>query len=145
VVIATPPDAAADVIRAAGALEGKVVVDATNAVAAEDGALAVARSMAAEVAAAAPGARIVKAFNMIGFEHMEAPDFGAERPVMLVAGSDPQARAMVLGLAGDLGFNAVDAGPLGNAIHVEHLAALWIWLATRGGRGRDIAFALLER
>jgi 8-hydroxy-5-deazaflavin:NADPH oxidoreductase len=145
VVIATPPDAAVEVARAAGGLDGRIVVDVTNAVAPEDGALTVARSMASAIAAAAPGARVVKAFNTIGFEHVQGPDFGAVRPVMLVAGGDPDARALVLGLARDLGFDAVDAGPLGNAIHLEHLAALWIWLATRGGRGRGIAFALLER
>jgi 8-hydroxy-5-deazaflavin:NADPH oxidoreductase len=145
VVVATPADAAVEVIQAAGGLAERIVIDATNAVAPEDGALVVARSMAATIATAAPAARVVKAFNTVGFEHMQAPQFGATRPVMLVAGGDADARAVVLQLAGDLSFDAVDAGPLGNAIHLEHLAALWIWLASRGGRGRDIAFALLQR
>lgn len=143
-VIATPPGAAVEVARAAGALDGRIVVDATNAVAPADGALAVARSMAAAIAEAAAGARVVKAFNTVGFEHLQGPRSGPVRPAMLVAGDDSEARTVVLGLAADLGFDGVDAGPLGNAVHLEHLAALWIWLATSGGRGRDIAFALLE-
>ncbi len=41
-----------------------------------------------------------------------------------------------------MGFDAVDAGTLANALLTEAFGMLWISLATRGGLGRDVAFAL---
>jgi predicted dinucleotide-binding enzyme len=70
--------------------------------------------------------------------------FSAGTPVMLVAGDDGDAKETALALAIELGFDAVDAGPLVAARELEGLAALWIRLA-RGGHGRDIAFSLLRR
>jgi predicted dinucleotide-binding enzyme len=48
-------------------------------------------------------------------------------------------------LAEDLGFEAVDAGPLKNARLLEPFAMLWIYLAIKQGLGPDIAFKLLRR
>lgn len=64
---------------------------------------------------------------------------------MLIAGDDVEAKRTVSGLAQDLGFDVVDAGPLRNARSLEHVAVLWIHLAMVGGLGRDIAFKLLRR
>jgi 8-hydroxy-5-deazaflavin:NADPH oxidoreductase len=92
-----------------------------------------------------PGARLVKAFNTIGAEHMLDPDFGGVAADLLVCADDAGAKAVVQGLAAELGFAPVDAGPLANATLTEHLAALWIWLALRGGQGRDIAITLRRK
>lgn len=51
---------------------------------------------------------------------------------------------IVKGLVEDVGFEAVDAGPLKNARLVEPLMLLW--MATSQALGtRDIAFKVLER
>ena len=45
----------------------------------------------------------------------------------------------------DVGFEAVDAGPLAVARELESLALLWIRLAHVQGLGRDFAFVLARR
>jgi predicted dinucleotide-binding enzyme len=103
-----------------------------------------ATSGAEEIARAVPGARLVKAFNTTGFGVMEDAFRFAPRPVMFAASDDAEARAVALRLAGDIGFDPVDAGPLAAARLLEAHAMLWIELATKRGLGRDIAFALLR-
>jgi hypothetical protein len=76
---------------------------------------------------------------------MASPRFGAERATMLVCGDDPAAKRTVLTLAEELGFEAVDAGPLARARLLEPLAVLWIALAYGEGLGPDIAWKLLRR
>lgn len=139
-VLTLPWSAVADVL---GQVEtdGKVVVDATNPLGAPD---PEGRSGAERVAELAPSARVVKAFNTVGFETMADAAYPSGTPVTLVAGDDAGAKETVLGLASGLGFDAVDAGPLEAARDLERLAALWIRLA-RGLLGREIAFALLRR
>jgi predicted dinucleotide-binding enzyme len=143
VILAVPFSAAVETVKAAGNLSGKVVVDATNPVGAPipDG----HPSGAALVAATAPGARLVKAFNTMGWETMANPLVDGRPALGLVCGDDPEAKATVLGLARDLGFDPVDAGDLGAARLLEELAELWVHLAFRAGLGRGMAFALLRR
>jgi predicted dinucleotide-binding enzyme len=64
---------------------------------------------------------------------------------MLVAGDDADARQRVLGLARDLGFEGVDAGPLVMSRYLEPLAMLWILLANARGLGHEFAFSLIRR
>ncbi len=67
------------------------------------------------------------------------------RPAMFVAGDDAAKKPAVLKLVSDLGFEAVDAGPLANARLLEPFAMLWIDQALVRGRGPDFAFALVKR
>lgn len=145
VVIAVPFRAVDGVLRKTGPLHGKVVVDTTNHLDWTYG-LRVAsdRSAAEEIQDMIPTARVVKAFNTIGFEHMADPLFGDVPADMFVCGNDEAARSRVMELAGDIGFEPVDAGGLSHARALEHLAVLWIFLSTSGGLGRDIAFKLLR-
>ena len=143
VVLAMPFTAAADALAAAGDLTGRMVVDATNPMArpVPDG----HPSGAAWLASLAPGARFVKAFNVLGYEHMDAPTFANGRALLPVCGDDPEARGTVAALAAEVGFEAVEAGGLENAGLLEALARLWGVLASSGGLGRGIAFGLLNR
>jgi 8-hydroxy-5-deazaflavin:NADPH oxidoreductase len=52
---------------------------------------------------------------------------------------------MVGRLAGDLGFDAVDCGPLTPARLLEPLAMLWVSMAYAYGAGPNIGFALLPK
>ena len=47
--------------------------------------------------------------------------------------------------AEELGLEAVDAGPLGIARHLEPLAMLYIHLAVKKGWGSNCAFKILKR
>lgn len=146
VVLAVPWKSVSDVLNVIGAeIPGKILIDCTNPanewpeVDHSDG------SGGERVARWAPGARVVKAFNTTGFENMQNPKFGPEAATMFYAGDDKQAKDLVRQLASDLGFDAVDAGPLSQARALEVLASLWGGLAYGQKMGRGIAFRLLRR
>jgi NADPH-dependent F420 reductase len=146
VILAVPWPAAESVIREAGDLEGKILVDTTNPIA-PGFELAVGHTTSAAelIAGWAGGARVVKAFNTLGYEHLSDPSFAGETLDMYICGDDRGAKQVVSGLAGELGFGVVDAGELPGARLLEPLALLWIRLALVEGAGRDIAFKLIRR
>lgn len=147
VVLATPWTALPDVLKACGDLSRKIIIDCTNPVNATfDGlTLGVDDSGGETVARLAPEARVVKAFNTVGFNIMTNPMFGGVAASMLIAGDDSDAKAVVAQLSADLGFDPVDAGPLTQSRGLEALAWLWISMAMKFGHGREIAFVLHRR
>jgi predicted dinucleotide-binding enzyme len=146
VLLAVPWSAVRETLAAAGDLSGKVLIDATNAIGPNLTPLfAPPGSAAAQVAAWAPGARVVKAFNTTGYGNMAAPVYDGQPAMMLYCGDDDAAKGVARGLVAGLGFEPVDAGPLDAAVHLEALALVWIHLARRPDIGRDIAFRLLRR
>src|SRR5262245_27309628 len=146
VVLTTPWDAVQEALRSAGTLSGKVLLDCTNLLKPDLSGLTVGHTKSAgeQVAEWAPGAMVVKIFNTTGFGNMADPKYPEGAPTMFYAGDDPAAKAVAAGLATDLGFDAVDAGPLANARLLEPFGMLWIYLAVLGGQGRDIAFRLMR-
>jgi hypothetical protein len=58
-------------------------------------------------------------------------------------GDDDGKKPTVMQLVRDLGFEAIDAGPLHNARRLEPPAMVWIHQALRRGRDRDFALALV--
>jgi hypothetical protein len=146
IVLATPWDATAGVIKALGSLAGKVVVDATNPLTAKlELALGFNDSAGETVARLATGAKVVKAFNTTGANNMANGTYDGGRLMMPVAGDDAAAKKTVMGLAADLGFEPVDTGPLSMSRHLEPMAMLWIKLAYAQGLGREFGFAVLKR
>jgi predicted dinucleotide-binding enzyme len=150
VVIATPwPDTRA-AIQSAGDLTGRILIDCTNALGAGPEGLHLvvgfATSAGEQVAQWARGASVFKTLNQVGANVMaDARAFGPPAPVMFVAGDDAARKPAVLSLVADLGFEAVDAGPLRNARLLEPFAMLWIDQALTRGVGRDFAFAITRR
>lgn len=132
--------------RIAARAAGAVVLDASNPLA-PGLQLAIGHTTSGGEAVAAwlPGVRVVKIFNSTGFANMADPVYGPERATMLYAGDAAEACAVAHGLAADLGFEPVAAGPLSEARTLEPLALLWIRLATRQKLGFGIAFKLLRR
>jgi predicted dinucleotide-binding enzyme len=145
-VLATPYPANAAAIAAAGDLSGKILIDVTNPIG-PNFSLAVGfdSSGAEEVAKLAPGAKVYKAMNQVGFEVMADPSFATGKPVMFVAGDDAAGKQVVLELVSTLGFEAIDAGELAIARLLEPYAMLWIHLMARRNQGRNFAFSLLRR
>jgi NADPH-dependent F420 reductase len=145
VVLAVPYAGVADVLAAAGDLAGKVVIDCTNAV---------GRGMtlqfhgdtsaAEELQKRIPAARVFKSFNAQGAENLSAPTYPDGRASNFFCGDDPAGRAVVRQLVEDVGFDAVDAGPLRSARSIEPLMLLWVSVAQASGT-RDLAFRLLRR
>jgi predicted dinucleotide-binding enzyme len=142
-VLAVPWPAVQGALAALGSLDGKILVDATNPLTAKlELALGFDDSAGETVARLAPGARVVKAFNTTGADNMATTRAFAVKPMMPVAGDDAAAKTDVCKLAEELGFEAVDAGPLSMSRQLEPLAMLWIKLAYAQGLGRNFAFAL---
>jgi 8-hydroxy-5-deazaflavin:NADPH oxidoreductase len=95
---------------------GKVVIDAGNYFPNRDGhvqALDDGTTTSSELLAAhLPGARVVKAFNTLNWQHLRDRADDPERIAIFMAGDDPDAKDRVAALIGDIGFAAVDAGGL---------------------------------
>ena len=144
IFLAVPGTVAVSVAKSlAPHLEGKVLDDCNNPLPWKDGpvwAPPPEGSLAEALAKAAPGAKVVKAFNGFGAEHHLDPK-GAD---VFMAGDDQGAKAAVAEIANKAGFRAIDSGPLRNAGVVENVAILWIHLAMVGGKGRGFSFVLKE-
>ncbi|MDX1981967.1 MAG: NADPH-dependent F420 reductase [Bryobacteraceae bacterium] len=146
-LLATPWPATRQVLGGLGTLEGKVLIDATNPLlpGLEGLEYGTTTSGAEQVSQWAPGASVVKAFNTVGFNVMANPRFGDAGTALFYCGDDAGAKTVVRQLADELGFDALDAGPLTQARLLEPLALLWISLALVHGYGREIAFQFLRR
>lgn len=146
VVLAVPYLAIDDTLRELGdAIEGKPLVDVTNALT-KDMRLAVGCSISAaeELQQKAPRAMVVKCFNTSLAQHMDSGRIDDE-PISAFAASDhDEAKRLVLRLAEDIGFDAVDAGPLMNARWLETLGYLDIQLAYMLRMGPKIGFRLVR-
>ncbi len=143
VVLATAYGDAASALKAVGDLKGKVVIDITNPLTADYMGLTIGHttSAAEEIAKAAPGAEVVKAFNTVFAQVLaEGADFGNGRKVsVFVAGDSERAKQTAGAIANSLGFDVVDAGGLKNARYLEPLAGLNIYLGYGAGLGTGIA------
>ena len=146
VIVAVPYGAVEDVVRTAGdALEGKTVVDVTNALDNQMNlALGFTTSGAEELQKKLPKARVVKAFNTVFAQHMESGELDGEPLTAFAAGDDAQAKAEVLELERAIGFDAVDAGPLKNARLLEPLGYFNIQLGYGLKMGTDTGFKLMH-
>ncbi|HEU4331398.1 MAG TPA: NADPH-dependent F420 reductase [Lapillicoccus sp.] len=136
VVLAVPYPALEGIVDARrDQLAGKVVVDITNPLNFEtydsltvpaDG------SAAAELAAALPDAKVVKAFNTNFAATLAAGSVGDQPTTVLVAGDDEDAKRAVSDIVTGAGLQALDAGALRRARELEALGFLQITLAAGG-------------
>lgn len=104
----------------AGALKGKIMIDACNAVAGRDGeelaALTKQRGIGVTTASFFPGARMVRGFNSIGARILrEQAHRAGDRLPIPIASDDAAAAEIVARLVRDAGFEPVMAGPLARA------------------------------
>jgi 8-hydroxy-5-deazaflavin:NADPH oxidoreductase len=116
VMISVPYHALPDVGKALGdLLEGKVVIDTCNPFVSRDGEIASwALEKGAGLASAEllPGARIVRAFNAVGYMRMGAAREQPGRFGMPIASDDDEAVAIVSPLIRDIGYEPVLIGGL---------------------------------
>ena len=138
VVFAVPGAAMPDTVGSLGsALNGKLVIDATNNIGA-----AVANSVG-PITAAAPGAHVFRAFNIYGFENFADPVLGGVQADMFYAGTDGAARQQAERLIRDVGLNPICLGGLDKAELVDQFLRIWFTLAFEQKKGRRMAFKLL--
>jgi predicted dinucleotide-binding enzyme len=136
VILAIPNTAVDDVLAEAGpALDGKILVDATNPLKPDYSGLATEGISGAEtIQGKVRGARVVKAFNTTLAARQADPKVaGGLRVDGFVAADDEDAKRTVLGLLEEIGFNPVDAGRLAMATYLEGMAWLNISLQMAHG------------
>ena len=133
VVLAVPYPAVADVIAQRGdQLAGKTVVDITNPLNFEtfDSLVVPADgSAAAEIAAALPESRVLKAFNTNFAGTLASGNVGPLTTTVLIAGDDTEAKSALAEVVTSGGLTAVDAGGLKRARELEALGFLQLTLA----------------
>lgn len=133
VLLAVWHEGVQDVLREAGPLEGRVLVDCTNPMEPPferlktEGGPSAARRIAD-----ATGALVVKAFNTCheSVWRMTPPAFAGRPLGVPLCGDDEEALAVVRGLVGDLGCVPMDGGSLERAGLLEaataFLVGLWV-------------------
>jgi len=133
VVLAVPYPAVREVIAQRGEqFDGKVVVDITNPLNFEtfDSLVVPAESSAtAEVAAALPTSKVLKAFNTTFAATLTSGTVGDQPATVLIAGDDAGAKAQLAEIVTGGGLTAIDAGALNRARELEALGFLQLTLA----------------
>jgi 8-hydroxy-5-deazaflavin:NADPH oxidoreductase len=111
---------------------GKVVIDATNPIAAAPPVHGVLRyftnledSLMERTQRLVPEARLVKAFNSVGSAFMYKPRFPGGTPTMFICGNDESARKIVTDLLTAFGWETEDLGMVEAARAIEPLCMLW--------------------
>ena len=136
VVVLAVPFSAVEQLAAdlSSELHDKIVIDVTNPLAADLSGLATNGISAAElVQQAAPGARVVKAFNTVLAANQADPSVDSIQLDGFVAGDDDDAKATVAGLLDQIGFRSIDVGALSASRYLEGMAFLNIALNARNG------------
>ena len=98
------------------AIKGKVLLDTCNPIPARDGDMAIeAKAKGTGIASPQllPGARLVRAFNSVGYTMLQSEAHrGGERVAIPLAGDDAEALAIAVRLVQEAGFEAVVVGSL---------------------------------
>jgi len=137
VLLAVPGKVAAETAAGLGAaLDGRIVIDATNNIGAP------AANSVAAIQAAAPGAHVFRAFNIYGWENFADPMYDGVQADLFYAGPEGGAGATVEALIAAVGLRPVRLGGSDQAGLTDDLLRIWFTLM-RGGRGRHMALKLL--
>ncbi len=134
-----------DVLKQAGDLSGKVIVNCSLPMDAGNTKLIVANtsSGAEELTKKIPRARVVSTFNTVPSEVL----FGVyearrktTRPSLVYCGDDESGKTVAAELIRDAGFDPIDAGPLHIARYTEPFALLVAQIAYEGEGGPELAY-----
>jgi predicted dinucleotide-binding enzyme len=136
IVLLAVPGAAVPALLAehGAALDGRVVIDATNDIGGE-------RMHHAEAyGEAATTARFVRAFNTVGYEVLADPSLAGETADLFWCGPED---AAVEALIADVGLRPVRVGDIDAIDVVDGVGRLWMTLVFRQGHPRRLAFRAL--
>jgi hypothetical protein len=138
ITLAIPGAAVDDIVAQYGqALDGKIIIDATNSIGQPQ-----LNSLDA-IAAKAPKASRFRAFNSLGWENFDRPQLGGLQVDLFYCGDPGPAQQTVHGLIADIGLRPIYIGGMEQVEVVDNLARLWFALVFGQGYGRRLAFKLL--
>lgn len=146
VILAVPFAAIDDTVKELGdTANGKTVIDVTNVLTPDfQLALGCTTSGAEELQKKLPAAKVIKAFNTVFAGHMWLGKVKEDPITLFAAGDDSDSKATVLQMGREIGFDAVDAGPLVNARWLETLGYFHIQLGYALKMGTDVEFKLIR-
>ena len=138
VLLSMPGGAVADFVEQHSAsLARKIVIDSTNSIRnAYMNSLAVLKEKA-------PEAKLIRAFNALGWENFEVPLINGVQIDLFYCGH-AGSRTVTDQLVADIGLHPIYIGDLDLAAVLDGMTRMWFALALAQGRGRRIAFKLLE-
>jgi 8-hydroxy-5-deazaflavin:NADPH oxidoreductase len=134
IVLAVSGLAVEDALKLAGPehFMGKVVIDATNPIAAvppDNGVLkfftTLEESLMERIQQLLPDAKLVKAFSCVGNAFMYKPSFPDGIPTMFICGNDEPAKQTVQSILTSFGWETEDMGKIEAARAIEPLCILW--------------------
>jgi 8-hydroxy-5-deazaflavin:NADPH oxidoreductase len=135
VLLAVPGKVVADVVsEQKDALASKIVIDAVNRIGAPE------FDSRALIAAAAPQARYVRAFNTLGWENFVSPLPGTN----LFFAADPEARTVAEELISAVGLEPAFVGDATATATVDALLPLWFALVKQNGGNRRLALRMIK-
>ncbi len=147
IFLATPFQANEEILKNLK-FNDKVLIDCTNPVGA-----GISHGLKSEISGSekvqewAPDAKVVKTFTIYGFENFinsDYPNYNV-KPVMMIAGNDIEAKAIVSKINSDMGYETLDTGKLDQALHLEHITLLWVKMVRRDGHHPNFVWAKLEK
>lgn len=139
VVFAIPGAAMDETITAhAKALDGKIIIDCTN----KAGAI---MNSSATFATQTPNAKVFRAFNNLGWEIFENPDFHGVQADLIYCGPGGEPQTVVEKLIAEVGFRPIRLGDLNRVNLVDMIGSLWFFLSRQPSLGRGLAFKVLTR
>jgi 8-hydroxy-5-deazaflavin:NADPH oxidoreductase len=137
VLLAVPASATVEFVREhAKALDGKIIVDATNNF------RGAKFNSWTELTPAVPSAQLYRAFNSLGWDVLADPVMGGVQVDLFYCGPDGRGRELVEQLINDAGLRPIWVGGTDQVDTVDGVLRLWAVLS--GARGRRIAFKLLS-
>ena len=128
VILAVPGMLAEEITKGLGDLSGKIIIDPTNPLNFADSRIShgVETSNAELIQRAAPGAYVVKAFNVLSWMYMIDPDSSGGPISIPLVGDNAHAKAVVAELVSSLDLHPIDVGTLHNARWVEGMGILLV-------------------
>lgn len=123
----------------AAQLDGRIILDSANRMGE-----ATLNSFAA-LEQHTPHAQVYRAFNIYGFENFANPAFEGVSADLFFCGTPGDARALVEQLITAVGLRPMYLGGVEQVGTVDGITGLWFALAIGQGKGRHLAFKVLNR
>lgn len=148
IILATPWGATESITKAnLIRLKDKILIDCTNPLKPDLSGLALSgdSSGGEYLQILLSETKVVKAFNTVGFNIMENPEFDGRKAIMYFCGNNLEAKFKTQTLIQEIGFQPMDAGDIKSSRLLEPFALLWISTAYKYGLGREFAFSIIKK